>query len=166
MKKFFTLLWLLIGSVMCVFLFRSVRFSMQAKSIDGYDKALIIGRLDTLKALQVAYRSVNGHYAADFNTLADFAQKARLMGVSEGQSTNADTALRPLFDIHHSDFDIDHLGYADRAQKHPFVFEAAYTVQSGDTLPYFDIATPEAFGENLELRIGNKTLNTIDGNWR
>ena len=53
---------------MCVLLFRSVRSSMRAKSIDAYDKALIIGRLDTLKALQVAYRSVNGHYAGDFNT--------------------------------------------------------------------------------------------------
>lgn len=151
---------------MCVLLFRSVRSSMQAKSIDAYDKALIIGRLDTLKALQVAYRSVNGYYAADFNTLADFAQKAQLMGVSEGQSSVVDTTLRPLFDIQHTDIDIMHLGFADRAQKFPFVFEAAYTVQSGDTLPNFDIATPAALGKDRVLSIGNKTLNTIDGNWR
>jgi hypothetical protein len=149
---------------MCLLLFRSVRSSLQANHTDAYDKALIIGRLDTLKALQVAYKAVNGDYANDFKTLAAFAQNAQLMGLLSNGQTTIDTSMSPLFNSQNSA--IQHLGYVDKAQTIPFVFEASYTIQSGDTLPYFEISTPVSLGNDRILRIGNKTLNTLDGNWR
>lgn len=151
---------------MCLLLFRSVRSSMQAKHSDAYDKALIIGRLDTLKALQVAYRAVYGNYANDFQILAAFTQNAQLMGLHTNGQTSIDTSMSPLFYNQNAPIAIQHLGYVDRAQTIPFVFEVSYTIQSGDTLPYFQISTPESLGSDRILSIGNKSLNTLDGNWR
>ena len=165
--KFLTILWLMIGVVMCTLLFRSIYHSMKSEQMTDYDKALIIGRLDTLKAMQQAYNAVNGSYASDFKTLSIFAVQAHLLSLSPQDSSSrvTDDSLG-LFGFEYTAAMMQHFAYADRAKRFPFVFEVSNIINGLDTLSVYEISTPSEMGDERVLKIGNKQSKNIDGNWR
>jgi len=171
--------------VLAYFIYDSIMRPIRFNNEREIREAKVIERLKDIRTAQVAYRSVNGVYVGDFDTLVDFLKYGNfplIRKIGDEEDSTAiiirDTMYVSVFD---SIFKKKTLNYLDSLPFIPFSEGEKFRLQAGQIersrvmLPVF-----EAFAANRQflkgmntnyfildegLRVGNMDAPSIDGNW-
>ncbi|MDP2176777.1 MAG: hypothetical protein Q8K70_12780 [Bacteroidota bacterium] len=177
-KKVLTIFLVLVIIVVGYNTFQSINkeisYREQVKEID----LMVIGRLDTLRKMQLAFRDVNGKYAENFDVLFDFMKngkyiKLKQIGDNDGEVNNAqvDTLfLSPIVEIlgeENINVNINKYKFVPPMDTALFKINAGTISQNNVTVPVFEISDPHPFNKtNKPLKVGDMYNAITSGNWK
>ncbi|HEY1047349.1 MAG TPA: hypothetical protein VGF79_12965 [Bacteroidia bacterium] len=172
------LLPILIG--LCLFLgvlvYKSINdrivYLDRVKEID----AMVIGRLDTLRKMELAYRDMKGNFAGSFKELFDFMEngkyyKIKEVGDNDGEVVNVQrdtTFLDPKLEIlGDANINLERFKLVPPMDTAIFKIYAGTIEQSNVIVPVFEIQDPHPFNKDIKpLKVGDKTSAVTSGNWK
>jgi hypothetical protein len=135
--------------------------------------AQVIQRLKDIRTAQIAFKTVNGSFTADFDSLVSFVKNGQIPVIKQIGNVDDSTAviirdtiyvsvLDSLFPI---SFKPDSLPFV------PFTGNAKFTMQAGEIekgfvkLKVFEVTDSKPFDKSKVLRVGSMTEPTNAGNW-
>ncbi|MDD3875336.1 MAG: hypothetical protein PHT69_01825 [Bacteroidales bacterium] len=171
--------------VLAYFVYDSIMEPIRFNSQKEMRQAQVIQRLKDIRTAQVSFRSVNGYYTADFDTLVDFLKNGQfplVLKIGDEEDSTAviirDTTFVAVFD---SIFKGKELSFADSLPFIPFSDGEKFELQAGRIersrvmLPVFEVyAANKSFLKGLNkdyfvldegLRVGSMLAPSVDGNW-
>lgn len=149
-----------------------VDYRAKVKDID----AMVIGKLDTLRRMQLAYRDMNGHYAKTFDELFGFMKngkfvKLKQIGDNDGEVNNAridSVFLNPMEEILGSrDINVEKYKLVPPDDTAVFLIDAGTIMQNNVEVPVFEISDPHPFNKKIKpLKVGDMNNAITNGNWK
>lgn len=152
---------------------RSIYLPIQFNQEKQYRYGFVIQRLKDIRTAQLAYKSVNGKYTSDFDTLIDFVKTGKftaIKSIGNVEDSTAviirDTIFIPVRDsIFPSDYAVDSLPFI------PFGEGAKFEMKSGEIekgkvmVKVFEVVDTKPFDPKQVLRVGSMTEPSNAGNW-
>jgi len=184
-QKFIQLGLILVILVLAFLIYNSIMEPIRFNNEKEVRQVKVIERLIDIRTAQVAYRSVNGSFTADFDSLVDFllnGQFALVLKEGDEEDSTAvivrDTTFVPVFD---SIFKNKTIAFLDSLPFIPFSENVKFELQAGRIersrvwLPVFSaFAANRHFLKGLNtdyyvfdegLRVGSMDAPSLDGNW-
>lgn len=172
-KKIIIFLMFSIGLVFLFLVYNSITKEMSKQKLLESNKTLIVGRLDTLRLMQLAYCDAHSEYAPNFNALFEYMRHGKYLKIKQTQNPidgqiNADTVfLNPMIEVlGKPDLDLNHFKFIDAQASDVFLMEASKLNENGIELPVFEISTPIGAAIAKPLKVGDLNSANTNGNWK
>ncbi len=174
-------IWIIIFGAISLFLSYLVYDSINGEvnkriSIDKIEKS-IIGRLDTLRMMQMAFKESKGQYANSFDELFNFMENGKIAKVKKEGDVDGEVVLNlkidslfvnPLIELFGSKINISHLKLVPPQDTAIFKIKANKIEKNGVTVPVFEIEDPHPINQRREkaLKVGDINDIVTSGNWK
>lgn len=167
-----------VASIVGYLAFNSVNKEIKYNNEVAMVNEMVIGRLDTLRKMQLMYRDINGGFAKNFDELFGFMQngkyfKLKQVGEVDGEVFNAkiDTLyihpIQELFGANPDGFNIQKYKLVPPSDTAVFKINAGTILQNNVTVPVFEIEDPYPFSKvGKALRVGDMNNAVTSGNWK
>lgn len=167
-----------VASIVGYLAFNSVNKEIKYNKEVAMVNEMVIGRLDTLRKMQLMYRDINGGFAKNFDELFRFMQngkyfKLKQVGEVDGEVFNAkiDTLyihpIKELFGANPDGFNIQKYKLVPPSDTAVFKINAGTILQNNVTVPVFEIEDPYPFSKvGKALRVGDMNNAVTSGNWK
>lgn len=167
---------LLVSAVMGYLTYNSVNSEIEYRArVKEVDK-MIIGRLDTLRRMQLAYRDMNGKFAKTFDELFAYMKfgkyvKLKQVGENDGEVNTArvdSLFVNPMEEILGSSaLNIELYKKVPPMDTAVFLIDAGTILQNNVEVPVFEISDPHPFNKkNKALKVGDMRNAITNGNWK
>lgn len=148
-----------------------VRRQAEIESVDEQ----VIEKLKLIRDAQVAYRQINGKYAADFPTLINGIKNGKIAKYKKSgdKDKNPDAVVRidttyvdAMTEVFKTqEYPIENLGLVPPGDTATFKMEIGSVVKNDVKLPTFQVTDPHPFNPERTLQVGS-LYDAIDfGNW-
>jgi hypothetical protein len=175
-KKILVTLLLVFTLVMAYLSYDSVQSELDYRAKVRQIDQLVIGRLDTLRKMQLAYRDMKGKFAGSFDELFYFMKnekyvKVKEIGENDGEVKNIKTDslfLDPRKEILGSEtINVDRFKLVPPEDTAVFILKAGTINQNNVEVPVFEISDPHPFNKkNKALKVGDMNNAVTNGNWK
>jgi hypothetical protein len=177
MNKKILIVFLLIASVIMGYLtYDSIHSEIVYRERVAQIDQMVIGKLDTLRKMQMAYRDANGKYAQNFDELFSYMRNGKILklkqvGENDGEviSLKVDSLfLNPMEEILGSkDAQVERYKLVPPDDTAIFIMDARTINQNNVDLPVFMIKDPYPFNTNIKpLQVGDLRNAITNGNWK
>lgn len=149
-----------------------IDYRNRVKQID----AMVIGKLDTLRRMQIAYRDMNDSFAGSFDELFHFMKhgkyvKLKQIGENDGEVNVAKVDsifIHPMDEVLGStELDLNRYKMVPPQDTAEFLIDAGFIIQANVRVPVFEISDPYPFNKkNKPLQIGDMNNAITSGNWK
>jgi hypothetical protein len=175
-KKILLPILLVVAIVLGYYFYKSIE--SEVEYVNQVEKVhdQVVGRLDSLGKMELAYKDVHGEYTDDFNKLFDFMVngkyfKIKEVGESDGEVKNVvrdTTFLNPMEVVFKTkDIDISQMYLVPPLYKDTFEIFAGKINQGNVDVPVIEIKDPKPFNKNGKaLKFGDRNSAVASGNWR
>lgn len=175
-KKILIVFLLLVSVIMGYLTYDSIDSEIDERAKVKAIDEMVIGRLDTLRKMQIAYRDMNGTYAKTFDQLFGFMRNGKFVtlkqvGENDGEVNTAkvDSLFsNPMETILGSkDIDIEMYKLVPPDNKETFVMDAGKIMQNNVEVPVFEIKDPKPYNKKIKpLKVGDMNNAITNGNWK
>lgn len=177
-KNILMVFLLVVAGIVGYLAFNSVNKEIKYNKQVAIVNDLVIGRLDTLRKMQLMYRDINGGFAKNFDELLGFMQtgkyfKLKQVGEVDGEVFNAqiDTIyvhpIEELFAVSPNGFNIQKYKFVPPSDTAVFKINAGTIMQNNVTVPVFEIEDPHPFNKSGKpLKVGDMNNAVTSGNWK
>ena len=189
--KFYTYLTLVFALGLAFFLVNSIKFSIDEEARFTTAESKVINKLKLIREAQIAFQSVNGEYANDWDSLLNFIEKGEIFLIQRREETvlldygaeettlyldtlGSISVLDSIFSPY-PNFDAQSLVYVPGYDNVKFKFWASKIEKGGVEVDVVEVRNPKPFDPdrkeeneaniNKPLRFGSRTSITTAGNW-
>ena len=189
--KFYTYLTLVFALGLAFFLVNSIKFSIDEEARITTAESKVINKLKLIREAQIAFQSVNGEYANDWDSLLNFIEKGEIFLIQRREETvlldygaeettlyldtlGSISVLDSIFSPY-PNFDAQSLVYVPGYDNVKFKFWASKIEKGGVEVDVVEVRNPKPFDPdrkeeneaniNKPLRFGSRTSITTAGNW-
>ena len=154
-------------------IFRSIYLPIQFNEEKTHRYSHVIQRLKDIRTAQLAYKSVNGRYTADFDTLINFiktGQFTAIKSIGNVEDSTAviirDTIFIPVKDsIFPGKYAVDSLPFIPFGEGAKFDMKAGEIEKGKVMVKVFEVVDTKPFDPKEVLRVGSMTEPSNAGNW-
>lgn len=159
--------------VLAYLIFRGINEPIKFNKEKAYRYGFVIQKLKDIRTAQIAYKSVKGSYANNFDSLIDFVKTGQFSLIKQigniEDSTAViirDTILVPVKDsIFAASYAIDSLPYIPFGEGAKFKLEAGEIEKGKVIVKVFQAVDTAPFDPKQVLRVGSMTEPSNSGNW-
>jgi hypothetical protein len=189
--KFYTYLTLVFALGLAFYLVNSIKFSIDEEARITTAESKVINKLKLIREAQIAFQSVNGEYANDWDSLLNFIEKGEIFLIQRREETvlldygaeettlyldtlGSVSVLDSIFSPY-PDFDTQNLVFVPGYDNIKFEFWASKIEKGGVEVDVVEVRNPKPFDPdrkeaneaniNKPLRFGSRTNITTAGNW-
>lgn len=189
--KFYTYLTLVFALGLAFYLVNSIKFSIDEEARITTAESKVINKLKLIREAQIAFQSVNGEYANDWDSLLNFIEKGEIFLIQRREETvlldygaeettlyldtlGSISVLDSIFSPY-PNFDAQSLVYVPGYDNVKFEFWASKIEKGGVEVDVVEVRNPKPFDPdrkeeneaniNKPLRFGSRTSITTAGNW-
>tara|TARA_B110000003_G_scaffold154758_1_gene155397 strand:- start:3431 stop:4015 length:585 start_codon:yes stop_codon:yes gene_type:complete len=189
--KFYTYLTLVFALGLAFYLVNSIKFSIDEEARITTAESKVINKLKLIREAQIAFQSVNGEYANDWDSLLNFIEKGEIFLIQRREETvlldygaeettlyldtlGSISVLDSIFSPY-PNFDAQSLVYVPGYDNVKFKFWASKIEKGGVEVDVVEVRNPKPFDPdrkeeneaniNKPLRFGSRTSITTAGNW-
>lgn len=189
--KLYTYGTLVFALVLAFYLVNSIKFSIDEEARITTAESKVINKLKLIREAQIAFQSVNGEYANDWDSLLNFIEKGEIFLIQRREETvlldygaeettlyldtlGSISVLDSIFSPY-PNFDAQSLVYVPGYDNVKFEFWASKIEKGGVEVDVVEVRNPKPFDPdrkeeneaniNKPLRFGSRTSITTAGNW-
>ena len=189
--KFYTYGTLVFALGLAFYLVNSIKFSIDEEARITTAESKVINKLKLIREAQIAFQSVNGEYANDWDSLLNFIEKGEIFLIQRREETvlldygaeettlyldtlGSISVLDSIFSPY-PNFDAQSLVYVPGYDNVKFKFWASKIEKGGVEVDVVEVRNPKPFDPdrkeeneaniNKPLRFGSRTSITTAGNW-
>lgn len=189
--KFYTYGTLVFALGLAFYLVNSIKFSIDEEARITTAESKVINKLKLIREAQIAFQSVNGEYANDWDSLLNFIEKGEIFLIQRREETvlldygaeettlyldtlGSISVLDSIFSPY-PNFDAQSLVYVPGYDNVKFEFWASKIEKGGVEVDVVEVRNPKPFDPdrkeeneaniNKPLRFGSRTSITTAGNW-
>jgi hypothetical protein len=189
--KLYTYGTLVFALGLAFYLVNSIKFSIDEEARVTTAESKVINKLKLIREAQIAFQSVNGEYANDWDSLLNFIEKGEIFLIQRREETvlldygaeettlyldtlGSVSVLDSIFSPY-PDFDAQNLVYVPGYDNIKFEFWASKIEKGGVEVDVVEVRNPKPFDPdrkeaneaniNKPLRFGSRTNITTAGNW-
>ncbi|MFL2996692.1 MAG: hypothetical protein ACJZ00_06085 [Cytophagales bacterium] len=189
--KFYTYVTLVFALGLAFYLVNSIKFSIDEEARITTAESKVINKLKLIREAQIAFQSVNGEYANDWDSLLNFIEKGEIFLIQRREETvlldygaeettlyldtlGSISVLDSIFSPY-PNFDAQSLVYVPGYDNVKFEFWASKIEKGGVEVDVVEVRNPKPFDPdrkeeneaniNKPLRFGSRTSITTAGNW-
>jgi hypothetical protein len=159
--------------VLAYLIFRGINEPIQFNKEKKYRYGHVIQRLKDIRTAEIAYKSVNGAYTGDFDTLIDFIKNGHFPVIKQiGNVEDSaaviirDTILIPVRDsLFRANYPVDSLPYVPFGEGAKFKLEAGEIEKGKVKVKVFQATDTAPFDPKQVLQVGSMTEPSNAGNW-
>lgn len=189
--KLYTYGTLVFALGLAFYLVNSIKFSIDEEARITTAESKVINKLKLIREAQIAFQSVNGEYANDWDSLLNFIEKGEIFLIQRREETvlldygaeettlyldtlGSISVLDSIFSPY-PNFDAQSLVYVPGYDNVKFEFWASKIEKGGVEVDVVEVRNPKPFDRdrkeeneaniNKPLRFGSRTSITTAGNW-
>ena len=189
--KLYTYVTLVVALGLAFYLVNSIKFSIDEEARITTAESKVINKLKLIREAQIAFQSVNGEYANDWDSLLNFIEKGEIFLIQRREETvlldygaeettlyldtlGSISVLDSIFSPY-PNFDAQSLVYVPGYDNVKFEFWASKIEKGGVEVDVVEVRNPKPFDPdrkeeneaniNKPLRFGSRTSITTAGNW-
>lgn len=189
--KLYTYGTLVFALGLAFYLVNSIKFSIDEEARITTAESKVINKLKLIREAQIAFQSVNGEYANDWDSLLNFIEKGEIFLIQRREETvlldygaeettlyldtlGSISVLDSIFSPY-PNFDAQSLVYVPGYDNVKFEFWASKIEKGGVEVDVVEVRNPKPFDPdrkeeneaniNKPLRFGSRTSITTAGNW-
>jgi len=189
--KLYTYGTLVLALLLAIFLVNRIKFSIDEEARINTAESKVINKLKLIREAQIAFQSVNGEYANQWDSLLNFIENGKIFIIQRREETvlldygaeettlYLDTlgnvsVLDSIFSTY-PNFDAQNLVYVPGYENVKFEFWASKIEKGGVEVDVVEVRNPKPFDPdrkesneaniNKPLRFGSRTSITTAGNW-
>ena len=189
--KFYTYGTLVFALGLAFYLVNSIKFSIDEEARITTAESKVINKLKLIREAQIAFQSVNGEYANDWDSLLNFIEKGEIFLIQRREETvlldygaeettlyldtlGSISVLDSIFSPY-PNFDAQSLVYVPGYDNVKFEFWASKIEKGGVEVDVVEVRNPKPFDPdrkeeneaniNKPLRFGSRISITTAGNW-
>ena len=189
--KLYTYITLIGALGLAFYLVNSIKFSIDEEARITTAESKVINKLKLIREAQIAFQSVNGEYANDWDSLLNFIEKGEIFIIQRREETllldygaeettlyldtlGSVSVLDSIFSPY-PDFDAQNLVFVPGYDNIKFEFWASKIEKGGVEVDVVEVRNPKPFDPdrkeaneaniNKPLRFGSRTNITTAGNW-
>lgn len=183
----------LVAITLAWLIYSSINNKIEFQKITENRKSVVVERLKDIRTVQACYKSVNGVYAKDFNTLISFVKEDSLPFIkaigtvpdtlTEQQAVEMGIVIRDTFKIpirdtlFHAGYPIDSIQFIPYSKNETFDLDAGMIEKNKLRVQVFEafadynkiLTGLKTDNEGIDLsdglRVGSMTEPTTTGNW-
>jgi hypothetical protein len=159
--------------VLSFFIIRGIVLPIQFNKEKKYRYGFVIQKLKDIRTAQMAYKSVNGKFTADFDSLISFVKTGQFTLIKQiGNEEDSlavlvrDTILIPVRDsIFAPGYPVDSLPFVPFGEGAKFEMKAGEIEKGKVMVKVFEVVDTAPFDLKQVLRVGSMTEPSNAGNW-
>ena len=155
-------------------MFFILREPIKTRQLNEIKKNEIVKRLEYIRAAQIAYKSVKGHYSDNWDSLTLFSKYDSLLIIRSIGDPDDTTKVHQTFNIYipvrdtifPSNYPIDSLRFIPFTKGGVFDLQASKINQRGVDVYVFQVTDTRPFDPDRPLILGSLTEANTSGNWK